>query len=419
MAVTRRPARGVALLPVALAAALLAAPTGAAHAQRRVSSSLDVGLSSVRYADTVNASSAALSSGLRVETARAAGAAQGTFARTGAGAWVLQGGMDGSLYTPAAGWLVGELAASVGGSAHQDHTRTGQTIATARAHLMHGSRGAWLGAGGGRAWDGAAWHGVALGEAGAWWAGAHGASLVATATPTAVDVGGTMVRYADAALAARWANARAELTGSLGARIGGDTIARLGGSASWGSVAGALWIAGPLALVASGGSYPVDYTQGYPGGRFASVALRLATRPTTGAASRDSVVPAAMLALPAGRPADPTPAAPTLEVSPEAAMRDASEGGGDRRTLLVTAPQAATTVEISGDFTNWDPVALVRRGDGRWSVALPLPAGVHQVTVRVNGGAWRVPAGLPTMDDEFGGVAGLLVVPPPLPPPPG
>lgn len=418
MAVTRRPARGVALLPVALAAALLAAPTVAAHAQRRVGSSLDVGLSSVRYADTVNASSATLSSGLRVETARAAGAAQGTFARTGAGAWVLQGGMDGSLFTPAAGWLVGELAASVGGSAHQDRTRTGQTIATARAHLMHGARGAWLGAGGGRAWDGAAWHGVALGEAGAWWSGAHGASLVATATPTAVDVGGTMVRYADASLAARWANERAEVTGSLGARVGGDTIARLGGSASWGSVAGALWIAGPLALVASGGSYPVDYTQGYPGGRFVSVALRLATRPTTpSAASRDSVVPAAILALPSGRQTDPTPAAPTLEVS-AAATRDTSDGGGERRTLLVTAPRAATTVEISGDFTNWDPVALVRRGDGRWSVVLPLPSGVHQVTVRVNGGAWRVPAGLPTMDDEFGGAAGLLVVPP-APPPPG
>jgi hypothetical protein len=187
--------------------------------------------------------------------------------------------------------------------------------------------------------------------------------------------------------------------------------ARLGGSASWGSVAGALWIAGPLALVASGGSYPVDYTQGYPGGRFVSVALRLATRPTS-AASRDSVVPAAMLAFPSGRPADPTPAAPTLEVS-AAATRDTNDGVGERRTLLVTAPRAATTVEISGDFTNWDPVALVRRGDGRWSVVLPLTSGVHQVAVRVNGGAWRVPAGLPTMDDEFGGVAGLLVVPPP------
>jgi len=399
-----------AALPLLLAAL----PSAAAHAQRArvVSSSLDLGVSSVRYADTVDASSAALTSGIRVESARTAAAAQGTYAQTSAGAWVLQGALEGSLYTPAVGWLVGELAADVGGSAHEDGTRTGETIATARAHLLRGSRGAWLGVGGGRAWDGAAWHGVALGEVGAWWQGASGAALVATATPTAVDVGGTTVRYADASLSARWAGRRAEVTGSLGTRIGGDTVARLGGSASWGSVTAAVWIAGPLAIAVGGGTYPVDYTQGYPGGRFASVALRIATRPTT----RDSVVPAAAPSLPQeGQAGGGRLASPTLDVVTAPPGEPPPPGGAtaaERRTLLVSAPRAAARVELTGDFTNWDPVPLGRRSDGRWSVTLPLAPGVHQVTVRVDGGPWLVPAGFATIDDEFGGVAGLLVVEP-------
>jgi hypothetical protein len=33
------------------------------------------------------------------------------------------------------------------------------------------------------------------------------------------------------------------------------------------------------------------------------------------------------------------------------------------------------------------------------------------VAVRVNGGAWRAPRGLAVVDDDFGGKAGLIVIP--------
>jgi hypothetical protein len=39
-----------------------------------------------------------------------------------------------------------------------------------------------------------------------------------------------------------------------------------------------------------------------------------------------------------------------------------------------------------------------------------LPPGVHTLAVRVDGGAWGAPPGLPAADDGFGGEVGTLVV---------
>jgi len=40
-----------------------------------------------------------------------------------------------------------------------------------------------------------------------------------------------------------------------------------------------------------------------------------------------------------------------------------------------------------------------------------VPAGTHEIGVRVNGGAWRAPPGLVLIADELGGQVGLLVLP--------
>jgi hypothetical protein len=73
------------------------------------------------------------------------------------------------------------------------------------------------------------------------------------------------------------------------------------------------------------------------------------------------------------------------------------------------APQA-TRVEMSGDFTQWAPVDLLRSPDGWWSGAVPAGAGTYQMNLRVDGGPWMVPPGMLSMKDEFGGVTGLLVI---------
>jgi hypothetical protein len=63
-----------------------------------------------------------------------------------------------------------------------------------------------------------------------------------------------------------------------------------------------------------------------------------------------------------------------------------------------------------GDITGWEPRALERR-DRWWEIRLTAEAGAHHVVVRVDGGAWMVPANLPRLDDELGGTVGLIVIP--------
>ena len=88
---------------------------------------------------------------------------------------------------------------------------------------------------------------------------------------------------------------------------------------------------------------------------------------------------------------------------------EVSEELGGLRTIRVAAP-AAHSVELTGDMTRWRVVAMTRESDGRWSVALRLPPGVYNCNVRIDGGRWTPPAGLPTSRDDFRGEVGIVVV---------
>jgi hypothetical protein len=81
------------------------------------------------------------------------------------------------------------------------------------------------------------------------------------------------------------------------------------------------------------------------------------------------------------------------------------------RTLLRVRCAAATRVELAGDFTDWTPVTLEPLGGSWWKCELTIAAGLHQVQVRVDGGAWQPPPGLPTTAGDFAGTAGVLVIP--------
>jgi hypothetical protein len=104
--------------------------------------------------------------------------------------------------------------------------------------------------------------------------------------------------------------------------------------------------------------------------------------------------------LPVALPAAAAPAMRRFVARPD---------GDGQATLTVDAP-GAHTVEVMGDFTSWRIVPLERTGGGRWRTTLPLSRGVHQLNLRIDGGAWVPPPGLGVGDDGFGGRVGVLVL---------
>jgi len=80
------------------------------------------------------------------------------------------------------------------------------------------------------------------------------------------------------------------------------------------------------------------------------------------------------------------------------------------RTLVRVKCTDASLVEITGDFTDWTPLALVATGGGWWRSSVTIPPGLHQVQIRIDGGEWHAPPGLPRVNGAFAGVAGALLV---------
>ena len=347
---------------------------------------LDVGGARIRYADSLSTNAFALTPDLRLQSDRASLRAAGTLSRLGGIGWTGQGQLDGSLSSPSLGPLFLEIAGSTGGSTHEDGTRTGQALALARFHLLQSGFGFWIGGGAGGTWDGVSWRRVRQGEAAAW-ANLAATTALLTVSPTEVE---DTIDYVDTQLSVGWETGRVELGARAGYRSG-RRLPALGGTArSWGGLDLTVWLTPWAGIVASGGTYPVDFTQGFPGGNYAVLGVRF-------------------------RPAPRRPVAPGfVEVSPGAtgtrsviAFETVSAGGCC--TVRVRAP-AAARVEIAGDPTDWQPMAMKSAGGGWWSLTLPLSAGTYQVNVRVDGGDWLVPPGLTPLKDEFGGTSGLLIV---------
>lgn len=372
---------------IARRVALIVCPASAMG--QRVTSSLDIGGAAMRYADSLTANGGSLSPAIAVEWPRATLGGAATVSRFATG-WSSQGAMNASLFSHSAGLFVAELASTAGGSVHQDGTRTGQGLGSLRGHLMSDNGGAWVGGGMGRTWDGASWRNVVNGELSGWLKTGD-AMLLASIAPTAVD---DSLRYTDTQLSAHWSKAGVEIGAEIGIRAG-TTGTTIGGTGRrWGSVAATTWLAPRFGLVLSGGTYPIDLTQGFPGGRFITLSVRLRSEPATTAVGGSSDRRVGTGASGENR-------------EPAITFHATSVGAGQVR-LEIAAP-GATSVEVSGDFTAWKPVQLTRAGSS-WVAALPIARGTHQMNIRLNGGPWVVPPGLTPISDEFGGSAGLLVI---------
>lgn len=334
----------------------------------------------MRFADSIDAIAVSLTPTWRVSHGRTSFDATATASHLD-GAWSNSALLDGSWTTRTHRRVSGEIEGVAGGSAHSDGARTGQFMAFGRAHVSGQSRGAWLGAGLGAAWD-VAWRDVVQADAGAWLS-TSGADHVGRLRPTIVD---DSIRYTDFELVSHLAFGRWQLDASFGARAGDPIPTLPANHRAWGSASAELQLTPRVGLVVSAGSYPVDFTQGYPGGRYLSFAVRFRA-PGSGE-------------IPARAQSD----AVVRDFRPEIV----SPG---RYRLRVLAP-AATLVELAGDFTQWRPVRLEPERGGWWFTILTIAPGTHEAAVRVDGGTWRAPPGLTGITDEFGGQSGVLIVPP-------
>lgn len=345
----------------------------------------------LRYADTLNTGAATITPRVGVEWERGVADATGTYSQFTSGGWSTQGSLSGSLFAPTALGFLAELAGLAGGSAHHDGTRTGQVLVNGRLHFMRPTVEVFLGGGGGRTWVGGGSRSVLLGELGAS-TRLREVGTTLTASPAIVE---DSIQYMDAQLALSWTRDRLDLGALLGTRLG-DQLTFLGGtSRSWGNLSAVARMTPRFALVASGGTYPIDPTQGFPGGRFVSVSIRMALR-----RAREAV------------PLNTTqPELATQEILPVVAGFTAETIRAGEVRFNVSAP-GARSVEVAGDFTNWSPIALESANGGLWTVTLPIKQGKYQMNLRLDGGKWLAPPGLLPMLDEFGGSVGLLVVDP-------
>jgi len=200
-----------------------------------------------------------------------------------------------------------------------------------------------------------------------------GATIVSSGTTPSRDV-----RWSDVEGHVAWRLGRAMVDATMGLRPRIDSLQR----ATWANLRLEYAATSRLSVVAAAGSDAARIALGIPPSRFASITLRVVpwrSKPETVGAPRAS----------------------------DFLVRPASAG-----VYRVTyAAAGARSVDLSGDFDGWRPVALAQAKPGFWEASLTLAPGTYHVNVRVDGGRWFAPQGLPQARDDFNGTVGVLVVP--------
>jgi hypothetical protein len=199
-------------------------------------------------------------------------------------------------------------------------------------------------------------------------------------TVTDTDTSRQRRGWNDAEFAVHWGAGRLALRGIVGTRF----LAARQPNELWGQLQGTYALGSDVALVAAGGVHPSSAAYGVSRARYLQLGVRIA--------------PTALLRprLPGG-------------VRPSPAAFEVKKAERGRQTLRIRVP-SARTVELSGDFTNWKPIALTRGDDDRWEVTLPISPGIHRVAIRVDGEGWTPPPGVNSVPDEFQGTVGVIIV---------
>lgn len=187
-------------------------------------------------------------------------------------------------------------------------------------------------------------------------------------------------RWSDLQLSTSWAGGPLALDASFGVRQAFDAYPR----ALWTRLTAAIQVTPAVAVIASGGNDPARLALGIPQTRVASLGVRVSS--------------VALLRTSRDVPVRTTAAAFSLQCT-----------GANSYVVSIRVPRART-VELSGDFGHWQSTSLTETRPDVWETTVTLPAGTYRMNVRVDGDKWKAPPGLPTVDDEFNGTVGIVVV---------
>lgn len=210
------------------------------------------------------------------------------------------------------------------------------------------------------------------------------ANLLLADSPVATDCE-RQSRFSDLEGSFQWEAGPVELSAQTGYRFG-DSYDVTPDSRRWSSARATVWLNERIAFIGGGGRQPALPLRGLPARNFGMAGLELAYSPVSKSA------------LPTG-----IPRAPLVK------KFEMQGGTGDMHKLIIRVG-GVETVDVMGDFSDWSPLTLVRRGRDLWELNVPMSPGMHHINVRVDGGPWMAPPGIPTMHDSFSGDVGLIVV---------
>jgi hypothetical protein len=340
-------------------------------AAAQVSGAVAAGAGTVRYGGGTSASLATLSPSLIWSTPGTAGWVTGTAALLPNSAWAFQGNGDLTLTSGviAGRWrLGGELTGGVTTVTGGD--RTGALGALGEWSLRGAGWGVAAGAGTTAGWIAGTAGATALRlRMRAWWL-RDDFRLTASVEPTRF-LGAWFTDFTAGAMLHR---------GSLG--VAATIMARASqgwGSAAAGSVVADLAVSPRVGIEVAGGSALADVYQGFPRTGFASAGVRVffPTRSSSG---------------------------PISEARAALANRDGDD------FVTVTFHIVADSVAVAGDWNGWTPEPLEQVAPDLWRLRKHLAPGIYRFGLVLGPGQWTVPQGYPTVPDDWGGMAAVLVV---------
>jgi hypothetical protein len=354
----------------------------------QASGTVDAGSSWVNYDGFLGSGAMFVSPTLRYDTPNTSLGASGSYVLFESGRHIVQGLAAGAWRTSLHDGVRGEISGSAGVNVYDNNPGYGHLLGRARLHFVGVLSGAWVGGATGQSYEGSSSTTPYEMELGGWTV-YEGVAMGAIATRT----WDAATEYVDLVGTVRWRDEYLELDGSLGVRGLSDG----GGEGFYGEIHAQVPIWKRISALVSAGRYPSDPVRGVIAANYVSMSLRV---DAFNSLTSQSPTPLRTLYRELERPGKPEAGEARLTI--QTSLQDL-------HSIRVEAPDVRS-VEMTADFTDWQPVALRRVDRDIWEVTVRVTSGVHRVNVRLNGGPWIVPRGLRAEADEFGGSVGVLVV---------